>query len=111
MGVYLLLAFTCLGHGCRDVFGPCGGIHAWSDLTPVYILTRRSRGSGFRTIVISRGVGGGGGKKSSDPDGTEKGRTRGVASLRIASPAHHRLGCSGPLFYERLQVPLAPQHG
>ena len=30
-GVFLLLAFTCLGHGCQDLLSPCNVIHAFTD--------------------------------------------------------------------------------
>ena len=32
LGVFLLAAFTCLGHECQDdLLGPCDGIHVYTD--------------------------------------------------------------------------------
>ena len=31
LGVFLLPAFTCLGHGCQDLLSPCDGIHVCTD--------------------------------------------------------------------------------
>ena len=32
LGVFLLLAFTCLGHECQDLLSPCDGMHVCTDL-------------------------------------------------------------------------------
>ena len=31
LDVFLLLAFTCLGHECQDLLSPCDGIHVFTD--------------------------------------------------------------------------------
>ena len=31
LGVFLLPAFTCLGHDCQDLFSPCDGMHVCLD--------------------------------------------------------------------------------
>ena len=31
LGVFLLLAFTRLGHECQDLFSPCDGMHMCTD--------------------------------------------------------------------------------
>ena len=31
LGVFLLPAFTRLGHGCRDLWSPCDGMHVCAD--------------------------------------------------------------------------------
>ena len=31
LGVFLLLAFTCLGHECQDLLSPCDGMHVCMD--------------------------------------------------------------------------------
>ena len=32
LGVFLLPAFTCLGHECQDLWSPCDGTHGCTDL-------------------------------------------------------------------------------
>ena len=44
LGVFLLLAFTHLGHERQDIFSPCDGTHMCTDLTSVYTLIRKSFG-------------------------------------------------------------------
>ena len=31
LGVFLLPAFTRLGHECQDLLSPCGGMHMYTD--------------------------------------------------------------------------------
>ena len=31
LSVFLLLAFTCLGHECQDLLGQCDGMHVCID--------------------------------------------------------------------------------
>ena len=31
LGVFLLLAFTCLGHECQDLLSPYDGMHVCTD--------------------------------------------------------------------------------
>ena len=39
--VFLLLAFTCLGHECQDLLSPCDGMHVCTDseTRPWFILS------------------------------------------------------------------------
>ena len=43
-GVFLLLAFTCLGHECQDLWSQCNGMHVSADWTLVYTLIQKSFG-------------------------------------------------------------------
>ena len=42
LGVFLLTAFTRLGHECQDLLSPCDGVHVCTDQTSVYTLIRKS---------------------------------------------------------------------
>ena len=42
LGVFLLLAFTRLGHECQDPMSPCDGMHVCTDLTSVHTLNQKS---------------------------------------------------------------------
>ena len=42
LGVFLLPAFTCLGHECQDLLSPCDGMHVCTDWTSVYALIQKS---------------------------------------------------------------------
>ena len=44
LGVFLLVAFTHLGHECQDLLSPCDGMHVCTDWTSVYTLIRKSFG-------------------------------------------------------------------
>ena len=44
LGVFLLPAFTRLGHEREDLLSPCGGMHVCTDYTSVYTLIRKSFG-------------------------------------------------------------------
>ena len=44
LGVFLLPAFTRLGHECQDLLSPCDGMLASTDKTSVYTLIRKSFG-------------------------------------------------------------------
>ena len=44
LGVFLLPAFTRLGHECQDLLSPCDGMHVCTDYTPVYTLVRKNLG-------------------------------------------------------------------
>ena len=44
LGVYLLPAFTRLGHECQDLLSLCDGMHACTDWTSVYTLIQKSFG-------------------------------------------------------------------
>ena len=41
LGVFLLAAFTRLGHKCQDLWSPCDEMHVCTDLTSVYTLIRK----------------------------------------------------------------------
>ena len=42
--VFLLLAFTRLGHECQDILSLCNGMHECTDYTSVYTLIQKSFG-------------------------------------------------------------------
>ena len=42
LGVFLLPAFTCLGHECQGLLSLCDGMHACTDYTLVYTLIQKS---------------------------------------------------------------------
>ena len=44
LGVFLLPAFTRLGHECQNLLSPCDGMHVCTDQTSVYTLIRKSCG-------------------------------------------------------------------
>ena len=44
LGVFLLPAFTCLGHECQDLLSSCDGMHVCTDQPSVYTLIRKSFG-------------------------------------------------------------------
>ena len=50
--VFLLLAFTHLGHECQDLLSMCDGIHVCIDLG---LYFERILGNGVRTHVNSKG--------------------------------------------------------
>ena len=52
LDVFLLLAFTRLGHVCRDLLSPCDGMHVCTGLS---ISSERVLGDGVRTHVNSKG--------------------------------------------------------
>ena len=52
LGVFLLLAFTRLGHECQDLLSPCDGMHVCTDWTSLHTLIRKSfLGNGVRNDV------------------------------------------------------------
>ena len=56
LGVFLLPAFTRLGHERQDLLSPCDEMHVCTDETSVYTLIRRSfGGDGVWTHVNSKG--------------------------------------------------------
>ena len=44
LSVFLLPAFTHLGHECQDLLSPCDGMHVCTDQTPIYTLIGKSFG-------------------------------------------------------------------
>ena len=58
LGVFLLPAFTRLGHECQDLLSPCHGMHVCTDYRPRFILSSERvflGGNGVRTHVNSKG--------------------------------------------------------
>ena len=54
LDVFLLPAFTCLGHERQDLLSPCKGMHVCTDQTSVYTLIWKNfLGNGGRTHVNS----------------------------------------------------------
>ena len=45
LGVFLLPAFTRLGHDCQDLLSPRDEMHACTEQTSVYTLIRKSFGA------------------------------------------------------------------
>ena len=80
LGVFLLPAFTCLGHECQDPLSPSDGVHRL-DLG-LYSHPKEFLGSGVRTHVTSQ-------VKIPSTEGSDVVRTRDAASRRTASPAHY----------------------
>ena len=42
LGVFLLPAFTRLGHDCQDLLSPCDGMHVCTDKNSIYTLIWKS---------------------------------------------------------------------
>ena len=56
LGVFLLPAFTRLGHERQDLLSPCDEMHVCTDYTSAYTLIQKSFwGNGVWTHVISKG--------------------------------------------------------
>ena len=93
LAVFLLPAFTCLGHKCQDLSSLCDGMHACTDKTSAYTLIRKSFGGmESEPMLTPRGKSPLLEKFSSDED-----QTHNAALSRTASPTHYQLSCSGPL--------------
>ena len=67
LGVFLLPAFTRLGHERPDLLSPGNGIHVCTDLG-LYSHQKEFLGNGFRNHVSSKG-------KIRSTGGSEEGRT------------------------------------
>ena len=90
LGVFLLPAFTCLGHEYQDLLSPCAVYSRVHKLALVlYSHPKECLGNGVRTHVNPKG------KISSSRDSAE-GQTRNAASHRTASPTHYRLSYPDP---------------
>ena len=92
LSVFLLLAFTRLGHECQDLLSSCDRMHVCTDQTSVYTLTReRFRGMESEPMLTPR-------EKSPLPEksSSEEDRTHDAASHRTASPTHYQLGYLSP---------------
>ena len=95
LGVFLLSAFTRLGHECQDLLSPCHGMHVRRLDLGLYPHPKEVfLGNGVRTHVYSKG-------KIPSTRIPEEDRTHDAASGRAASPTHDRL-----LTY--LLMPIAP---
>ena len=55
LGMFLLPAFTCLGHKRQDLLSPCDGTHACTDYTLLCTLIWEFLGNGVRTHANSKG--------------------------------------------------------
>ena len=55
LGVFLLPAFTRLGHERQDLLSPCGGMNVRTDQTSVYTLIRKSFGGMESGPMLSPG--------------------------------------------------------
>ena len=92
LAVFLLPAFTHLGHERQDLLSPCDGKHVCRDWTSVYTLIRKSfGGNGVRTHLNSKG-------KISLPE-----KKFSTEDSRTASPTHYRRAIPPPP-----PPPLAP---
>ena len=87
--VFLLPAFTCLGHECQYLWVRvrecmCAQRRPWFTLS-----SKRVFGNEVRTHINSKG-------KIPCTRGSEEGRTHDAASRRTVSPTHYQLNYSGP---------------
>ena len=91
LDVFLLLAFTYLGHECQDL-GSSESVR-WNACVHRLDLDLYSHakflGNGVRTSVNSKG-------KIHSTRGSEEDRTGNAVSGRTANPAHYVLSYSGP---------------
>ena len=94
LGVFLLLVFTRLGHGCQDLLSPCDGMHVCTDKTLVFTLIRRV----FLEMESEPMVNFQGNPPPPPPStwSSEEDRTHNAALRRTASPTHNWLSYSGP---------------
>ena len=92
LGVFLLPAFTWLGHEHQDLMSLCDGMHVCTDLTPVYTFIRKSFwGMETEPMLTPR-------EKSPLPEkiSPEEDRTHNAASSRTASPTHYQRTIPAP---------------
>ena len=84
LGVFLLPAFTRLGHERQNLLCPCDGMHVCTDQISVYTLIRKSfGGNGVRAHVNSKGKIPSTGKKSLQR------RIEPTTLLKAGQRAHH----------------------
>ena len=55
LGVFVLPAFTCLGHECQDLLSLCSGMHVRRQDLGLYSHLEEFWGNGVRTHVNSKG--------------------------------------------------------
>ena len=87
LGVFLLPAFTHLGHECQDLLSPCNAMHVCTDYTSVYTLIRKSFwGMELEPTLTPRG------KKTlyQKKFSSEEDRNSDAASSRAESPTHYQ---------------------
>ena len=89
LGVFLLPAFTRLGHECQDLLSSCDEMHVHRLDLGLHSHPREILGNGVRTYVNSM-------RKIPSTRGSEKSRSIDAASRRTASPTHYQLSYSGP---------------
>ena len=89
LGVFLLPAFTHLGHECQDVLSLCECMCAQSR--PWSVLSFEFGGNGVKTHLTPR-------EKSLLPEkfSQEEDRTQDAASSRTASPTHYEPAIPAP---------------
>ena len=81
LGVFLMPAFTCLGHECQGLLSPCHGMHGL-DLG-LYSHLKEFWGNGVRNHVNST-------RKIPSTGHSEEGQTCNATSRWTASPTHHQ---------------------
>ena len=93
LSVFLLPAFTRLGHECQDLLSPCDGMHVCTDWTTVYTLIRKSFGRMESEPMLTPR------EKSPLPEksSSEEDRTHDPASHRTASPTRYQLSIPAPI--------------
>ena len=86
LGVFLLLAYTCLGHERQDLLSPWDGRNVSTDLTLVYTLIRKSLGRMKPEPMLTPR------EKSALPENnsTQEDWTSNAASSRTASPTRYQ---------------------
>ena len=88
LGVFLLPAFTRLGHAYQDFLSPSDEMDVPTDYISVYTLIRKSFGEWSQNLCLLQ---------EETPTGdSEEGRTRHIGSHRTASRTHYQLSYSGP---------------
>ena len=81
--MFLLPAFTRLGHKCQDLWSPCGGMHVCTDKTSVCTLIRKSCwGMESEPKLTPR-------EKIPSTGSSEQDQTCAAASRRTASLTHY----------------------
>ena len=91
LSMFLLLAFTSLGHECQDLLSPCNGKHVSTDKTSVCTLIQKSFGE-TEPMSTPR-------EKSPLPEKIfpEEYRTNDTTSHRTACPTHYKQAIPAPV--------------
>ena len=93
LGVFLLLAFTRLGHEHQDLLSPCNGMHVYTDWTSLYSLIQKSFwGMESEPMLTPR-------EKSPLPEkiSSEEDQTHNAASSSMVGPTHYQQAIPAPL--------------